>query len=102
MDILNIWANLSDSLIFLVFQRKQATEEILCDGEIAYNKTNKYFYVGDGKTPMNEIHEFTSLVANPHGKIYAVSVDENGIPSAKPTTLYSNGCEKIVGNLYIE
>jgi hypothetical protein len=51
---------------------------------------------------MNEIHEFTSLVANPHGKIYAVSVDENGIPSAKPTTLYSNGCEKIVGYLYIE
>ena len=86
----------------LIRRGEQATEEILRDGEIAYNKSKKCFYVGDGKTPMNEIHEFTSLVANPHGKIYAVSVDENGIPSAKPTTLYSNGCEKIVGDLYIE
>lgn len=64
----------------LIRRGKQPTEEILCDGEIAYNKIKKCFYVGDGKTPMNEIHEFTSLVANPHGKIYAVSVDENGIP----------------------
>ena len=86
----------------LIRRGEQPTEEILRDGEIAYNKTKKCFYVGDGKTPMNEIHEFTSLVANPHGKIYAVSVDKNGIPSAKPTTCYSNGCEKIVGNLYIE
>ena len=86
----------------LIKRGEQATEKILCDGEIAYNKTKKCFYVGDGKTPINEIHEFTSLVANPHGKIYAVSVDENGIPSAKPTTLYSNDPNKIVGNLYIE
>ena len=86
----------------LIRRGKQAIEEILHDGEIAYNKTKKCFYVGDGKTPMNEIHEFTSLVANPYGKIYAVSVDENGIPSAKPTTCYSNGCEKIIGNLYVE
>ena len=86
----------------LIRKGKQTTKEILYDGEIAYNKSKKCFYVGDGKTPMNEIHEFTSLVANPNGKIYAVSVDENGIPSAKPTTLYSNGHEKIVGNLYIE
>ena len=86
----------------LIRRGEQPIEEILRDGEIAYNKTKKCFYVGDGKTPMNEIHEFTSLVANPHGKIYAVSVDENGLPSAKPTTFYSNGYEKIVGNLYIE
>lgn len=86
----------------LIRRGGQPTEEILHDGEIAYNKSKKCFYVGDGKTPMNEIHEFTSLVANPHGKIYAVSVDENGIPSAKPTILYSNGCKKIVGDLYIE
>ena len=50
----------------LIRRGKQATEEILCDGELAYNKSKKCFYVGDGKTPMNEIHEFTSLVANPH------------------------------------
>ena len=86
----------------LIRRGEQATEKILRDGEIAYNKTKKCFYVGDGKTPMNEIHEFTSLVANSHGKIYAVSVDENGIPSAKPITLYSNGCEKIVGDLYVK
>lgn len=86
----------------LIRRGEQATEEILRDGEIAYNKSKKCFYVGDGKTPMNEIHEFKSLVANPHGKIYAVSVDENGIPTAKPTKLYSNGISKIVGNLYIE
>ena len=86
----------------LIRRGKQATEEILRDGEIAYNKTKKCFYVGDGKTPMNKIHEFTSLVANPHGKIYAVSVDENGIPTAKQTTLYSRGPNKIVGDLYIE
>jgi len=51
---------------------------------------------------MNELHEFKSLVANPNGKIYAVSVDENGMPSAKPITLYSKGPNKIIGNLYIE
>lgn len=85
----------------LIKRGKQATEEILCDGEIAYNKTKKCFYVGDGKTPMNEIHEFTSLVANPNGKIYAVSVDENGIPTAKPTTIYSTGYKEIVGDLYV-
>ena len=86
----------------LIRRGGQPTEEILCDGEIAYNKTKKCFYVGDGKTPMNEIHEFTSLVANPHGKIYAVSVDENGIPTAKQITLYSKDPNKIVGDLYIE
>ena len=86
----------------LIRRGEQATEEVLRDGEIAYNKSKKCFYVGDGKTPMNEIHEFTSLVANPHGKIYAVSVDKNGKPIAKPTTLYSNGCEKIVGDLYVK
>ena len=86
----------------LIRRGEQATEEILRDGEIAYNKTKKCFYVGDGKTPMNEIHEFTSLVANPHGKIYAVSVDENGTPIAKPTKLYSSAIRKIVGDLYIE
>lgn len=86
----------------LLRRGEQATDEILCDGEIAYNKTKKCFYVGDGKTPMNEIHEFTSLVTNPHGKIYAVSVDENGLPSAKQITLYSKDPNKIIGNLYIE
>lgn len=86
----------------LIRRGKQVTEEILRDGEIAYNKSKKCFYVGDGKTPMNEIHEFTSLVANPNGKIYAVSVDENGIPTAKPTKLYSSAIRKIVGDLYIE
>jgi hypothetical protein len=86
----------------LIRRGEQPTEEILCDGEIAYNKTKKCFYVGDGKTPMNEIHEFTSLVVNPHGKIYAVSVDENGIPTAKQITLYSKDPNKIIGNLYIE
>lgn len=86
----------------LIRRGKQPTEEILCDGEIAYNKSKKCFYVGDGKTPMNEIHEFTSLVANPNGKIYAVSIDENGNPTAKQITLYSKGPNKIIGNLYIE
>ena len=38
----------------------------------------------------------------PREEVEAINVDENGIPSAKPTTLYSNGCEKIVGDLYIE
>lgn len=86
----------------LIRRGEQATEEILRDGEIAYNKSKKCFYVGDGKTPMNENHEFTSLVVNPNGKIYAVSVDENGIPTAKPTKLYSSAIRKIVGDLYIE
>jgi hypothetical protein len=72
----------------LIRRGEQLTEEILCDGEIAYNKSKKCFYVGDGKTPMNEIHEFTSLVANPNGKIYAVSIDENGIPLGKSITLF--------------
>ena len=86
----------------LIRRGEQATEEILRDGEIAYNKSKKCFYVGDGKTPMDKIHEFTSLVANPNGKIYAVSVDENGIPTAKPTKLYLSAVRKIVGDLYIE
>ena len=86
----------------LIRRGEQPTKEILCDGEIAYNKSKKCFYVGDGKTPLNEIHEFTSLVTNPCGKIYAVSVDENGIPTAKQITLYSKGPNKIIGNLYIE
>lgn len=86
----------------LIRRGEQATEDILRDGEIAYNKFKKCFYIGDGETPMTNLHEFTSLVANPNGKIYAVSVDENGIPTAKPTALYSSGIRKIVGDLYIE
>ena len=37
----------------LIRRGEQPREEILCDGEIAYNKSKKCFYVGDGKTPMN-------------------------------------------------
>ena len=35
-------------------------------------------------------------------KEYLYCTYENGIPSAKFTTLYSNGCEKIVGDLYVK
>lgn len=86
----------------LIKRGKQPTKEILKDGEIAYNKIKKCFYVGDGKTLMNEIHEFTSLVASKNGKIYAVSVDENGIPSAKPTKVYSYAFDENGADLYVE
>ena len=63
---------------------------ILKDGELAYNKTKKCFYIGDGITKLMHLKEYTNLVKGDNGKIYTVSVDKNGKASAKPCSLYTN------------
>lgn len=62
---------------------------ILLDGELCYERTSKTFYVGDGENVMSQLKQFNNLVAGDDGKIYAVSVDKNGIPHAIPTIGYN-------------
>lgn len=64
---------------------------ILHDGEMAYTRNNREFYIGDGQTPMTELTPFTSLVAGDNGKVYTVRVDKDGIPHAKPVACYYKG-----------
>lgn len=66
---------------------------ILLDGEFAFIKSDRLFYVGDGITPMSELKPFTSLVAGDNGQIYTVSVDKNGEPHAKPVKEFYRGQE---------
>lgn len=63
-------------------------KDILQDGEIAYARTNREFYVGDGKTVMTELTPFTSLVLGDDGKVYTVRVDKDGNAHAKPVICY--------------
>lgn len=66
---------------------------VLLNGEMAFTKSDRLFYVGDGTTPMSELKPFSSLVAGENGQIYAVSVDKNGEPHAKPVKEFYRGCE---------
>lgn len=66
---------------------------ILLDGEFAYIKSDRLFYIGDGKTPMSKLKPFSSLVAGENGQIYTVSVDKNGEPHAKPIKQFHKGQE---------
>jgi hypothetical protein len=66
---------------------------ILLDGEFAFIKSDRLFYIGDGKTPMSKLKPFSSLVAGDNGQVYTVKVDENGIPHAKPVKEFDRGCE---------
>lgn len=64
-------------------------EVILQDGEMAYERTNREFYIGDGKTVMTELTPFTSLVLGDDGKVYTVRVDNDGKAHAKPVICYA-------------
>ena len=66
---------------------------ILLDGEFAYIKSDRLFYIGDGKTPMSKLKPFNSLVVGENGQVYAVKVDKNGMPHAKPVKEFDRGCE---------
>lgn len=66
---------------------------ILLDGEFAFIKSDRLFYIGDGKTPMSKLKPFSSLVAGENGQIYTVSVDKNGEPRAKPVKQIYKGSE---------
>jgi SWI/SNF-related matrix-associated actin-dependent regulator 1 of chromatin subfamily A len=41
---------------------------ILLDGEFAYIKSDRLFYIGDGKTPMSKLKPFNSLVDGENGQ----------------------------------
>lgn len=68
-------------------------ELILLDGEICFVKNDKIFFVGDGESKMEDLTPFTSLVAGEDGKVYAVKVDKNGTPNAKPIKMFHKGVE---------
>lgn len=68
----------------------EPTLDILEDGEMAYNRVKKCFYVGDGKTKMIHLKEFNNIVKGDNGKMYLVSVDENGNPTVKEMIQYIN------------
>lgn len=68
-------------------------ELILHDGEIAFTKNDSLFYIGDGTRKMSDLTPFSSLVAGEDGRVYAVRVDENGIPHARPVKVVWRGCE---------
>ena len=77
--------------VVIIKRGNEPTNYILHDGEMAYTRNNREFYIGDGQTPMTELTPFTSLVAGDNGKVYTVRVDENGTPHAKPVTCYYKG-----------
>ena len=66
------------------------SDVILEDGEMAFDKTNKCFYVGDGKTSMLNLKAFNGIVESDNGEVYCVRVDENGVAEAKPAILFKN------------
>lgn len=63
---------------------------ILEDGEMAFDRTNKCFYIGDGKTSMLNLKAFNGVVEGDNGQVYCVRVNENGVAEAKPATLFKN------------
>ena len=77
--------------VVIIKRGNEPTNYVLHDGEMAYTINNREFYIGDGQTPMTELTPFTSLVAGDDGKVYAVRVDENGTPHAKPVACYYKG-----------
>lgn len=64
-------------------------EIVLHNGEMAYAKNNREFYIGDGETPMTELTPFTSLVLGDDGRVYTVKVDADGNAHAKPVICYA-------------
>lgn len=64
------------------------TDYVLQDGEMAFNKIDKEFYVGDGKTPIRELSSFNNLVEGDNGIVYLVRIDENGNPEAKEAKMF--------------
>lgn len=68
-----------------------SSETVLLDGEIAFAKDEKLFYIGDGQSVMSDLVPFSSLVAGEDGVIYAVRVDKNGVPHVKPVTAFYRG-----------
>ena len=74
---------------FIIRRGNKPNGEVLRDGEMAYSRNNREFYIGDGKTPMNELKPFMSLIAGEDNKVYAVRVDKNGNAHAKPVVCYA-------------
>jgi len=64
---------------------------ILKDGEMAYARKDREFYIGDGKSRMTELVPFKSLVAGDDNKVYAIRVDKDGVAHAKPVASYVKG-----------
>ena len=63
---------------------------ILKDGEMAFDRVNKCFYIGDGKTSMLYLKAFNGVVESDNGQVYCVRVDENGVAEARPAIFFKN------------
>ena len=74
-------------------------EVVLHEGEMAYITNKEYFVIGDGKTEINNLKHYTNIVKAEDGRMYAVSVDKDGIPTAELCKLYS---EEVNGIFYVE
>ena len=85
----------------IINRSTEVTDKVLWDGELCFIKDSDYFVVGDGKTPLKELKPFNNIVAGDDNKIYAVTVDKNGIPHAKPTVLVSKD-KGIIGQLMVD
>ena len=77
--------------VVIIKRGNEPTDYVLHDGEMAYCRNNREFYIGDGKIPMNKLKPFNGLVAGEDNKVYTVSVDKNGVPHAKPVTFHYKG-----------
>lgn len=74
-------------------------EVVLHEGEMAYITNKEYFVIGDGKTEINNLKPYTNIVKAEDGRMYAVSVDKDGTPTAELCKLYS---EKVNGVFHAE
>lgn len=72
---------------------------ILKNGEMCFIEDKNVFYIGDGINKTSDLKPFNNLVKGDNGKIYAVSVDKEGIPFATEVKLYT---EKVSGTFYAE
>ena len=77
--------------VVIIKRGNEPTDYVLHDGEMAYCRNDREFYIGDGITPMNQLKPFISLVAGEDNKVYTVSVDKDGNAHAKPVTCYDKG-----------
>jgi hypothetical protein len=75
--------------VVIIKRGNEPTDYVLHDGEMAYCRNNREFYIGDGKTPMNQLKPFMSLIAGEDNKVYTVRVDKEGNAHVKPVICYA-------------
>lgn len=57
---------------------------VLKESQLFYGIDTKSLYVGDGETQLCDLKGINNICKAPNGKLYIVSVDNDGVAHAKP------------------